>query len=154
MHTVLDGAWPAPQLSGVCDSAPVSARVACFQDPNYNPDNDCTLLCRRKSACVRVVVCRECSACVSGSRLTPSPLIAIACAAAGCCFAPGPAPVVPLNLFYSASRHDYYTDAACMGCATLYNFVDFQAWAFQDGGGACGCCALKLHSVSVMYFEF
>lgn len=42
LRTVLDGAWPAPQLSGVCDASPASARVACFQDPNYNPDNDCT----------------------------------------------------------------------------------------------------------------
>lgn len=39
---------------------------------------------------------------------------------------------MPLNLFFSPSRNDSYSDVACKGCANLYAYVDFQGWMYQD----------------------
>jgi alpha-glucosidase (family GH31 glycosyl hydrolase) len=66
-----------------------------------------------------------------------------ACKKAGCCYASTPQPLVPLNLFYSQERFDYYGDQTCLGCGGVdYKFVDFQGWLFPTS--ASGRVELKV----------
>lgn len=52
------------------------------------------------------------------------------CTAAGCCWLLAPVGATQLNLYYSASRQDHFTDATCAGCdGAGYVLLHSQGWA-------------------------
>lgn len=57
-----------------------------------------------------------------------------ACSNAGCCYDYIAQPNIPLNLWYAAKRHDYFSQAVCAGCGNIYNFTSFQGYLFGDAG--------------------
>jgi hypothetical protein len=67
---------------------------------------------------------------LGGDAWEPSVDNSVGCAAAGCCWDDTP---YSLSVWYSPSREDHFTDAACEGCQGLdYVFERVQGYVFGD----------------------